>query len=154
MAEGRNGSGIDPRRENGARVLGGREYLIRSELAREAGVGLEALRFYEREKIIPKPARFQSGYRLYDTSQVRRLKFVKKAQVLGFSLEEIKGLFALVENPILKCGTVKDLAEQKIQEVERKMADLRSLKSALVDLNSRCNSEKNIRHCPIIESLS
>lgn len=135
-------------------VGNGKGYLIRSQVAQQAGVGLEALRFYERKKILPKPLRSESGYRLYDQTHVQRLKFIKKAQVIGFTLEEIKGLLDLVENPRIKCETVRLLAEQKISEVERKILDLQKLKTALVDLSGRCDNRKDIRHCPIIESLS
>jgi MerR family mercuric resistance operon transcriptional regulator len=131
-----------------------KKYLIRSQIAQEAGVGLEALRFYERKKILPKPVRSASGYRLYDENQVQRVKFIKKAQILGFTLDEIKEILDLVENPRMKCETVKLLAEQKIREVGKKIADLRNLKNALADLSNRCDSSKDIRHCPIIESLS
>jgi len=85
---------------------------------------------------------------------VKRLKFVKRAQALGFTLEEIKGLLDLVENPKMRCGTVKSIAERKITEVEQKIDALVSLKNALVDLTSRCDSKAGIRQCPIIESLS
>lgn len=132
----------------------GKDLLTRHQVAHEADVGIEALRFYERKKIIPLPKRSVSGYRLYDVGTVKRLKFVKKAQILGFTLEEIKGLLDLVENPRIKCETVKSLAEKKINEVDRKIAALLSLKSVLVDLTSRCDSKKEIRQCPIIESLS
>lgn len=137
-----------------ARALDGKIQLMRGELARRVGIGIESLRFYERKKILSKPARTQSGYRLYEESQVQRLRFVKKAQVLGFTLEEIRELLDLVENSRLKCGTVKTLAEEKIREVELKITDLKNLKDALVNLTSQCDSEKSIRQCPIIESLS
>lgn len=112
-----------------------------AQVARLAGVNVETLRFYEREGILPEPPRRASGYREYPHETVGRVRFVKRAQELGFSLKEIKELLDLTTVPRAKSGRVRQLAQAKLVEIEHKIQDLEAMK-------------KTLTSCPIIESLS
>jgi Hg(II)-responsive transcriptional regulator len=122
------------------------------ELATEAGVNVETLRYYERRGILAKPRRLPSGYREYPSNAVRLLRFVKRAQCLGFTLHEIEELLRLRENKRASCSEVKAAAETKIADIETKIASLRSMKRALGVLVAACASRKALT-CPILESL-
>ncbi len=128
---------------------------IRSgELARRAGVGVETLRFYERQGLLPKPPQRASGYRDYPPQAVSLVRFVKRAQALGFSLREVKELLALREVPRATCGDVVALARHKVEEIDAKVADLRAMRAALTGLLKGCTGTAPIARCPIIESLT
>jgi Hg(II)-responsive transcriptional regulator len=122
------------------------------ELAAEAGVNVETLRYYERRGILAKPKRLPSGYREYPPDAVRLLRFVKRAQGLGFTLHEIEELLRLRESKRASCANVKAAAEMKIVDIEAKIASLRSMKRALGVLVEACGSRKALT-CPILESL-
>src|SRR5260370_42587738 len=104
------------------------------ELARRANVNVETLRFYERQGLLPKPPQRASGYREYSTEAVGLVQFIKRAQVLGFSLREVKELLALQEVPRATCGDVVVLAQHKIEEIDAKISDLRAMRAALTKL--------------------
>ena len=120
------------------------------ELAGIAGVNVETLRFYERRGILPEPPRRASGYREYPPEAVDRLRFVRRAQELGFSLDEIKGLLEIGTSDEGGCADVKDHAERKIAEVEQKIADLQAVRRALRRLADRCPGEGPAGACPIL----
>lgn len=123
------------------------------QVARASGVGVETVRFYERERILPAPKRSGAGYRLFPAETVARLKFVKRAQALGFSLEEIRELLALRASPRSNCGQVRRRAERKRGEVEGKISELRKLKNALDELIGECSGEGPVSQCTILASL-
>lgn len=122
-------------------------------VAREAGVGVETVRFYEREGLIAEPPRRLSGYRQYDPEVVRRIRFIRHAKELGFSLRQIKELLELQANPDTSCADVKQRAEAKMAEIERKIRDLRRMKSALTRLTAACAGRGPATQCPILEAL-
>lgn len=124
------------------------------ELARRANVNVETLRFYERQGLLPKPPQRASGYRAYPLEAVGLVRFVKRAQALGFSLREIKELLALREVPRATCGDVVVLARRKVEEIDAKISDLRAMRAALTDLLKGCTGTAPITRCPIIESLT
>lgn len=125
------------------------------ELAHLANVNVETLRFYERKGLLRKPPRRPSGYRAYPPEAVDLVRFIRRAQQLGFSLREIKELLALREVPRATCGDVVALAQGKIAEVDAKIADLRAMRAALTQLLTRCaGGSTPIAQCPIIESLA
>ena len=128
--------------------------LLRGQLAQEAGVNVETLRFYERRGLLPSPPRRPSGYREYPPESVDLVRFVQRAQVLGFSLQEIKELMKTREVPRATCGDVVELAERKVQEIESKIRSLQSMKAALRKLLKDCTGNAPITRCPIIESLA
>jgi MerR family mercuric resistance operon transcriptional regulator len=122
------------------------------QVAKEAGVNIETIRYYERLKLISEPERTESGYRVFPPEVVRRIKFIKRSQDLGFTLAEIQELLALTESGEHTCEQVKELATQKLNEIELKIQDLQKIQSALQDLLSKCAEGEN-SVCPIIERL-
>jgi MerR family mercuric resistance operon transcriptional regulator len=129
------------------------EHLKTGELAKRAGVNVETLRFYEREGLMPRPPRRTSGYREYPAESVQRIRFIKRAQELGFSLREVKELLALRVEPGTTCADVRRKAQEKVDEVRRKIADLRAIERALGNLSATCSGEGPLSDCPILGSL-
>jgi len=125
-----------------------------AEVARQAGVNIETLRFYERKGILAEPPRRASGYRDYPPETVSRVRFIKRAQELGFSLREIKELLELTTVPRAKSGRVRQLAQSKLAEIDHKIQDLEAMKRTLTDLVCACDGRSPLTSCPIIESLS
>lgn len=123
------------------------------QVARSAGVGVETVRFYERQGLLQEPARKDSGYRQYPEDVVARLHFIKRAKELGFSLKEIKELLALRVDPETTCGEVKRRAEAKIADVEEKIQALQRIKKALVQLTAVCRGRGPTSECPILDAL-
>ncbi len=123
------------------------------ELARQANVNPETLRYYEREGLLPEPVRTEAGYRLYHPDDVKRVRFIKKAQELGFSLKEVKELLALKLNADHSASEVKRLTEHKIQDIEAKIRSLQAMKKTLKDLASACSGTGSVDHCPILNCL-
>jgi MerR family transcriptional regulator, mercuric resistance operon regulatory protein len=121
-------------------------------LAEKAGVHLETIRYYQRLGLIPTPQRDYGSVRRYGEDAVSRLRFIKRAQGLGFSLDEVKLLLELSAGE--HCAETRTFAEQKKRLVEKKIADLRGIRSALDKLIRACGSGRAGRGCPIIESLS
>lgn len=129
------------------------ECLKTGELAKRAGVNVETLRFYERKGLLPEPPRRQSGVREYPEESVTRIRFIKRAQELGFSLDEIQELLALRVRPDTPCAEIKSRAEKKIADVKQKIADLRVIERALNKLTTSCTGQGPLSHCPILENL-
>ena len=129
------------------------EGLRSGELANRGGVNLETVRYYERRGLLPKPPRTPAGYRTFDADAVSRLRFIKQAQALGFSLKEIKELFALRLDPRASCADVRRRAEAKIADIDEKLRALRAMKRALVHLAAACAGSGPVSACPILESL-
>ncbi len=123
------------------------------EVAERAGVNTETLRFYERKGILPEPPRSASNYRLYPGEAVRRVRFIKHAQEIGFSLREIGELLSLRAMPRARCGTVLKRAEEKVADIDEKIRRLKVVREALVRLKKECRGNAPISKCPILESL-
>jgi MerR family transcriptional regulator, copper efflux regulator len=123
------------------------------QLAGRGGVNLETVRYYEREGLMPSPARNSSGHRVYVPNAVRRLRFIKHAQQIGFSLSEIKELLALRRDPGQLCTDVIRQVECKTREVEEKLAHLEAIRRALLHLKHSCEGHCHVSECPILESL-
>jgi len=126
------------------------ETLTIGQVAKLAGVGVETIRFYERKRVLKEPPRRESGYREYSRDTVRELRFIKRAQELGFSLKEITGLLALRVNPRQDCSGVKKRAEAKISEIRDKVRDLKRIQRVLEEVTRACVASKPIRECPIL----
>jgi len=122
-------------------------------LAREVGVNLETVRYYERRGLLPKPPRSTSGYRLFPVEAARRLRFIRRAQELGFSLGEIRELLLLRVAPTAKSADVRRRAQAKITDIEAKIRSLQSMKKALRELTQTCSGCGPVRDCPILENL-
>jgi MerR family mercuric resistance operon transcriptional regulator len=129
------------------------ESLTIGRLARAVGVNLETIRYYERRGLLPKPPRSGSGYRLFPMEAKRRLRFIRRAQELGFSLGEIRELLSLRVAPTAKSADVRRQAQAKITDIEAKIRSLQSMKKALRELTQTCSGSGPVRDCPILESL-
>ncbi|HRK30632.1 MAG TPA: MerR family DNA-binding protein [Tepidisphaeraceae bacterium] len=127
--------------------------LTSSDLARQGGINVESIRFYERERLLPKPPRTASGYRVFTTDDVRRVRFIKRAQELGFSLREIKELLALRFEPDTSCADVRERAETKLSDIDQKIRDLKRMRKALARLTTACPGRGSVNECPILESF-
>jgi Hg(II)-responsive transcriptional regulator len=126
-----------------------------SRAAEQAGVGVETIRFYERRGLIKQPARPRSGgYRFYDDDVVERIRFIRQAQELGFSLREITELLSLRADPAADCGDVRAQAMTKREEVDRKIAQLRHIRAALDELIATCPGGGALRACTILDALT
>ena len=123
------------------------------QVARQAGVGIETVRFYERQGLLEEPSRRESGYRQYPEDVVARLRFIKRAKELGFSLKEVKELLALRVDPTVTCAEVKRQAEAKLADIEGKIASLLRMKKALVRLAAVCRGQGPTSECPILDAL-
>src|SRR5215467_9323358 len=123
------------------------------KLARQAGVGVETIRFYEREGLLEEPPRRASGYRQYSEQVVTRLRFIKRAKLLGFSLKEISELLLLRVDSQTSCEEVKQRTEAKLVEVERKMVELQRMRHALLQVASLCTGQGPTSACPMLDAL-
>lgn len=121
------------------------------EASRRSGVGIETIRYYEREGIVPKPARAPNNRRLYSDGDVGRLRLLKKCRALGFPLADAKALLDLSEEGSTDCQSVKALAEQHIANVRSKISELERLDAALHELSGNCDSG-NVS-CPMLTRL-
>lgn len=122
-------------------------------LADAAGVGVETIRFYEREGLLERPARTASGYRRFPQAAIERLGFIRQAKRLGFSLAEIRELLALAEAAGDR-AQVKALAQHKLAEIEQRIDELRRMRAALAELTAQCSGHGPIEGCPIVEALT
>lgn len=131
----------------------GTESITIGQLARAADVGVETIRFYEREALLEPPARTASGYRLYPPETADRLGFIRRAKALGFSLAEIRELLGLAR-PEAERGRVKSLTRAKLAEIDQRIAELQRMRAALAELETQCSGHGPVAGCPIIEALS
>jgi len=129
------------------------ESLTSGKLANQGGVNLETIRYYERRGLLPKPPRTPGGYRTFDAEAVRRLRFIKQAQALGFSLKEVRELLALRLDPRSSCADVRRRAEAKIADIEQKLRALRAMRKVLVRITAACAGRGPVNECPILESF-
>jgi len=123
------------------------------QLAKESGVHLETIRYYEREGLIPAPPRKSSGHRAYQPDAARRLRFIKRVQELGFTLCEIRGLLALRAEPEEDCSEVCKQAREKLGEVRAKIRHLQAMEGALQHLTDGCSGDRPVSECGILEAL-
>ncbi len=127
--------------------------LTSGQVANAASVNVQTIRYYERRGLFPAARRAPSGYRQYDEEAVTRLRFIKHAQALGFSLREVKELLALRVRNRTACVTVAERSRLKIALVERKIADLRRIRRTLERLVSSCEARRATDECPILDAL-
>lgn len=129
------------------------ELLTRGKLAQRGGVNIATIRYYEKRGLLPEAPRTRSGYRIYAGDALRRLHFIRQAQVLGFTLEEIGELLSLRMQPGTTCADIRMRAKEKLSAVEKKIRDLQRIKQALTRLAVACQGEGPTNGCPILESL-
>jgi len=121
-------------------------------LARESGVNIETIRYYERIGLIRPPPRSAGGHRLYGGEDVGRLGFIRRARELGFALDGIRVLLALVDGGAFTCAEIKAMTEQHLKDVEAKIRDLQTIAGVLRDMAARCDGGET-PDCPIIGAL-
>lgn len=122
------------------------------ELSREAGVSIDTVRYYERRGLIPKAERTRSGYRRYSTDDMRRLKFIRHAKELGFTLDEIGQLLS-IRSEGSDCASIKAVAEAKARDIESRIKKMTRMKRLLLKLARQCDAKDNLAPCPILRTL-
>src|SRR5262245_23410929 len=131
----------------------GKGFLTVGRVARLAGVGVPTLRFYERAGILSQPARTASNYRVYSDEAVKRVRFIRRAQELGFTLKEIKELLALRVSRRANCDPVRVRAEAKIADIQARIKSLRQMSRALSKFAAECEMHSPGVDCPLLEYL-
>ncbi len=126
-------------------------YTIAS-LAQAAGVGVETVRYYERRGLITQPARAGGSYRRYGGGHVHRIRFIRRAQELGFNLEEIETLLELEDGTDRR--TIRRIAGARLEEIRRRLADLKRMERALAHLLHECEAHQKAQRCPIISAIA
>lgn len=127
------------------------ESLTIGAFAKAAGVNVETIRFYQRRGLLAEPDKPYGGIRRYGEADVARVKFVKSAQRLGFSLDDVTGLLTLADGA--HCGEARRLGEKKLAEVRAKLADLARMEAVLSGLVKQCGAARGRVDCPLIEAL-
>ena len=123
------------------------------EVATNARVSVETLRYYERRGLLPKPERSASGYRSYDADTVRRVHFVRHAQHVGFTLDEIADLLGMWEDSATSCEQVEGRATATLTRIDAKIDQLTRMRAALAQYVSACRARETLADCPLLASL-
>ncbi len=123
------------------------------QVAKAGKVNLQTIRYYEREDLLPKPPRRSSGYRVFSRDAVDRVRFIKRAQTLGFSLKEIRELLSIKVDSRKNCSDVRNVVEAKIAHIEEKMRTLEAMRLVLRQIAATCRCSGPTDECPILESL-
>lgn len=123
-------------------------------VAKRAGVPIDTIRYYEREGLLPEPLRRASGYRSYNETAVSRLRFIRRAKDLGFTLEEIRDLLALSSDRSGGVKAVRKRAEQRLASIEARIAELVRIRKGLQQLIQACPGHGDPEHCPILRALA
>ena len=127
--------------------------LRRGQLAQQTGCNLETIRYYEKIAMMPAPPRTPAGYRIYGDSHVARLRFILRARELGFGIDEIRSLLALVDRGTQTCAEVKQLTERHLADVRARIADLKRIERVLAATAAKCSGEE-VPDCPVLEALA
>lgn len=123
------------------------------EVAKQAETGIETIRFYERQGLLAEPRRKPSGYRQYDESAVARLRFIRRAKELGFTLAEVKELLGLWFDTATRCEHVRERASQKLEVIGEKIRSLQKMKRSLGKLIRQCERRESFIDCPLWQGL-
>lgn len=126
-------------------------HLTIGALAAEAGVNVETIRFYQRKNLLPEPERPHGGIRRYGQTEVSRVRFIKAAQRIGFTLDEIAQLLQLEDGT--QCTQARHIAEHKLADIRQRLADLQRMETTLAQLVKRCGASRGQIRCPLIASL-
>ncbi|MFT3896193.1 MAG: heavy metal-responsive transcriptional regulator [Thermomonas sp.] len=122
-------------------------------LADKAGVAVDTVRYYERQGLLPPPARRPSGYRDYGNDELQQLRFVRRCKALGFTLEETRELLRLNADPKADRTEVRALTERRLADVDAKLHELQALRDSLAELASSCSGQGPLEGCPIIHRV-
>ena len=123
------------------------------QVAKETGVTVETIRFYEKQGLIAAPRRSDAGYRQYPTETLKRIRFIQHCKEVGFTLKDIGELLALRQEPGTSCTEIKLCTMQKIEEVDQKIRDLNRIRDALARMIMKCSGQGALSECPILEEL-
>lgn len=124
------------------------------QLAKKARCKVETVHYYEKSGIMPKPPRTEGGHRIYSLTHAKRLNFIRRSRELGFSIEQIKELLTLIDEPGHHCGEVKAMALLQSRDIQQKIKDLQQLQAGLNDMVRNCKgADYSVEDCPIIEAL-
>jgi Hg(II)-responsive transcriptional regulator len=130
------------------------EIMTIGKLAQSAGIGVETVRFYERKGLLEEPSRGESGYRQYPPGTLSRLRFIRQAKELGFTLPEIQELLSLRVSPAASCAEVQERIQAKVEGIRGKICSLERMERALNDMAALCSSEAlPASECPILDAL-
>ena len=124
------------------------------ELAKAAGVSVEAIRFYEQQELLAEAPRSEGNYRIYGTTHLERLGFIRKCRSLDMALEEIRSLLRLRDAPRENCGKVNLLLDEHIGHVAARIRELKALEKELRTLREQCRGDQGAADCAILERLS
>ncbi|MBC7918968.1 MAG: Cd(II)/Pb(II)-responsive transcriptional regulator [Rhodoferax sp.] len=124
------------------------------ELAIQTGVGVETIRHYEREGLMPPPARSESNYRVYDAAHAQQLSLIRHCRGMDMSLQEIRTLLHFRDNPLDNCGQIDALLDTHLDHVSNRIRELRALEKQLKDLRQLCQGAQDAQHCGILSSLT
>lgn len=124
------------------------------ELASRLNVPVETIRYYEKEGLLPSPARTAGNYRLYDNSATERLTFIRNCRTLGITLDEVRSLLRAKDSPDAECGAVNRLVDAHIARIDEHIEDMQRLKGSLASLRERCGSARVSRDCGILNELT
>ncbi len=124
-----------------------------TRLAREAGVNRETIRYYERRGLLPKPPRSPGGYRIFPMGSAQRVRFIKRVQELGFTLADAKELLKLRERPCAACPQVREKAARKLEDINKKMCELKLMHQDLTRLTAACAQQGGPDSCPFLDIL-
>jgi Hg(II)-responsive transcriptional regulator len=124
-----------------------------SEVAAQAHVNAQTLRYYERRGLLPEPERTQSGYRAYTPDAVRVVRFVKRAQQLGFTLDDIQDLLHLADGGPASCEEARTMARTRITDLQQRINELAGMRDALTQLVDTCDQPRAERECPILRDI-
>lgn len=132
----------------------GRMEMTIGKLAERTNTDAQTIRFYERQGLLPQPQRTDSNYRVYDANAVMRLKFIRRAKEIGFSLNDIKALLEMADGKVRRCSVFRKFAETRLTKIRDQISDLKAMEKTLSDLVDRCARSEKITECPILETLS
>jgi len=129
------------------------------QVAQQTGLTVDAIRFYEKERLLAKALRSTGGFRLYGSDHIEQLRFIQKAQTIGFSLGEIRELILIQDDQVETCSHVRDLIRQKLATVQQKMNELAQIEGQLKEALQKCNRQlrkTSARHdrCPVLDLIA
>lgn len=123
-------------------------------LAKQTGLSVQTIRFYEQEGLVPIPQRTEGNYRLYDIESLRQLGFIKQCRNLGLTLHEIRELIKYQATPEEACGEINQIVDAHVLEVDARIAELSTLREQLISLRTQCNSSRSVKDCGILKALT
>ena len=124
------------------------------ELAKQANCQVETVRYYEREGLLAAPSRSEGNYRLYQAQHLERLLFIRNCRTLDMTLDEVRSLLALMDDPQQSCAQVNQLIDEHIQHVQTRISNLQQLQQQLQVLRQRCSSGQGVQQCGILQHLN